>query len=283
MYEIKLEQFSGPLNKLLELIEAKKLEITEVSLAAVTADFIGFVEKLEKEKGVEPGVLADFIVIAARLLLIKSKVLLPNLELTEEEKVDVADLEQRLKIYREFSAKGRSASGGLTASQQILALWNQKNLSFSRPLLSALGDFTSRSFAHAQDDGNKNIQVDGQHRHSERSEESKNGFFYPPKGVTEKRLEDAMRSILAVLEALIPETHKIKVAVITLQEKIAELTKRLEQASSFAFKGFSKSRDRKEVVVLFLAVLHMLSNRLAEAEQDGAFGEIIVRKNGVTA
>src|SRR5262245_24863161 len=102
MYEVRLEQYSGPLDKLLELIEEKKLEPTQVSLAAVTADFISYVEKLEQEKDVDPGVLADFVVVAARLLVIKSKVLLPGLELTEEEKVDIADLENRLKIYQEF-------------------------------------------------------------------------------------------------------------------------------------------------------------------------------------
>ena len=81
-YELKTEQFSGPIEKLWELIEEKKLEITELNLAEVTADFLNYLKTIEK---VEPKLLADFVVIASRLLLIKSKALLPNLELTVEE------------------------------------------------------------------------------------------------------------------------------------------------------------------------------------------------------
>ena len=60
--------------------------------------------------------LADFIVVASRLLLIKSKAILPSLALTEEEETDIKDLEMRLKIYREFSAKGSRSMGDKNAS-----------------------------------------------------------------------------------------------------------------------------------------------------------------------
>lgn len=233
-YEVRLDQFNGPLDKLLELVEEKKLEPTQVSLAAVTADFIKYVEQLEKEQGVETSILADFVVVAARLLVIKSKVLLPSLELTEEEKVDVADLENRLKIYQQFRL----------ASVHIKNLWDKNQVAQSRPLLAALGD---------------------------------SSFFYPPKGVGANEMVRSLRALFTVLQGLIPETKKIKLKVITLQEKIAELTQRLSQAASVSFKGALKTKDRQEVIVLFLAVLHMLANRLAEVEQGNTFGDIIVK------
>jgi len=95
-YEVKLEQFTGPLNKLLELIEARKLEITALNLAEVTEDFINYIRSLEK--GADPEILADFIVVASRLILIKSKTLLPSLELTEEEEGEIKDLIDSNKI-----------------------------------------------------------------------------------------------------------------------------------------------------------------------------------------
>jgi len=116
-FEIKQEKFSGPLDLLLSLIEEKKLEITEISLAKVTDEFLKYVGDIKK---VSPGILADFIVIAAKLLLIKSRALLPTLELSSEEEAEIQDLTKRLEIYRLFKE----------ASQ------NLKNLYMTQPLFS---------------------------------------------------------------------------------------------------------------------------------------------------
>ena len=99
IYQLKTEKFCGPIEKLLELIEENKMEITELSLSEVVADFLNYLKTIEEK---EPRMLADFIVIASRLILIKSKALLPTLELNEEEKEDIKDLEERLKRYAEF-------------------------------------------------------------------------------------------------------------------------------------------------------------------------------------
>ena len=98
-YELKLDEFQGPLEKLLELIESKELDITRLSLAEVTADFLDYVRMLGE---IDSRVLADFITVAARLILIKSHAILPQFELSEEEEKDIRDLEDRLRIYQEF-------------------------------------------------------------------------------------------------------------------------------------------------------------------------------------
>jgi len=95
MYQFKLDKFEGPLDLLLKLIEEEELDISEVSLAKVTEQYLNYLEQVQD---LPMGELADFLVVAAKLLLIKSKILLPTLELEEEE----GDLEQQLKIYRIF-------------------------------------------------------------------------------------------------------------------------------------------------------------------------------------
>ncbi|PIY95995.1 MAG: hypothetical protein COY66_05340 [Candidatus Kerfeldbacteria bacterium CG_4_10_14_0_8_um_filter_42_10] len=95
MYQFKLDKFEGPLDLLLKLIEEEELDISEVSLAKVTEQYLDY---LEQAQDLPMGELADFLVVAAKLLLIKSKILLPTIELEEEE----GDLEQQLKIYRIF-------------------------------------------------------------------------------------------------------------------------------------------------------------------------------------
>jgi len=102
MYKIKLEKFEGPLDLLLQLIEQQELEITQVSLAQVADQYIEYLNQA-KELNIEE--LADFLVIAAKLLYLKSKALLPALELGEEE--EVYDLEKQLKIYKEYLEASR--------------------------------------------------------------------------------------------------------------------------------------------------------------------------------
>lgn len=99
MFTVKLEQFEGPLDLLLELIQKEKLEITRISLAKVTDSYL---EHLKENLGISSDNLADFLVVAARLILIKSKALLPILELTPEEEESIFDLEARLALYKKF-------------------------------------------------------------------------------------------------------------------------------------------------------------------------------------
>ena len=96
-FTVKTTSFEGPLDLLLDLIEKRKLFINDVSLAKVTDDFISHIKQFDN---MPMGESAHFILVASTLLLIKSKSLLPDLNVTEEEKADMNDLETRLKIYQ---------------------------------------------------------------------------------------------------------------------------------------------------------------------------------------
>jgi len=96
-FTIKTTSFEGPLDLLLDLIEKRKLFISDISLAKVTDDFIAHIKQFDT---MPMGESAHFILVASTLLLIKSKSLLPELNLTEEEQGDIHDLEARLKIFK---------------------------------------------------------------------------------------------------------------------------------------------------------------------------------------
>lgn len=98
-YTIQLPQFQGPLELLSTLIDKRKLDVTLVSLATVTDQYL---EYLSLEKTVSLEHLSSFLVIASRLILIKSKALLPQLVFDEEDEEEIIDLERRLKEYRIF-------------------------------------------------------------------------------------------------------------------------------------------------------------------------------------
>jgi len=115
-YEVNIEQFEGPLSLLLQLIEKDELDITELSLAKVTDDYLNYVNTSPNIRSEE---LADFLVVASKLILIKSKQLMPNLITPEEEGID---LETQLKMYREF----------VHASQKINTMIKERRWAYGR-------------------------------------------------------------------------------------------------------------------------------------------------------
>lgn len=116
-YEIKSEQFSGPLDLLLQLIEREQMSINDISLARVADEYLAYARTLGEDRVEE---LADFLVIAARLLVIKSRSLLPELPIELEDGLSLAD---QLKMYKEF----------VRAAEGIQAIIKQKSVSFFRP------------------------------------------------------------------------------------------------------------------------------------------------------
>lgn len=95
-FRIKQESYEGPIEVLLELIEKRKFFVNDISLATVTDDFISYIQN----KGMHPEHVSAFLSVAATLLLIKARSLLPNIDLTKEESESISDLERRLALYQ---------------------------------------------------------------------------------------------------------------------------------------------------------------------------------------
>ncbi len=98
-YQLRLPSFEGPLDILLRLIERDQLAITEISLVAVTDQFLDYVKRL----GTAPAeTLAEFATVAARLILLKSRSLLPRPPSSEMDEADQDGLVRQLADYRIF-------------------------------------------------------------------------------------------------------------------------------------------------------------------------------------
>lgn len=99
MYQVKLDKFEGPMDLLLELIQKEKLEITELSLSRVASEYL---DHIRDNQSINLEHLADFLSVASRLILIKSRALLPMLKFSEEEEAEIKDLTKQLEEYRKF-------------------------------------------------------------------------------------------------------------------------------------------------------------------------------------
>ena len=240
-YELKTEKFAGPLEKLLELIEDRKMEISEISLAEVTDDFLNYLRSLEK---IEVPILADFIVVASRLVLLKSKSLLPGLELSEQEEEDVRDLELRLKIYKEFKPL-----------MKVLAnRWKSREWEYSRPYFLE-GGLGASIFSSSMED-----------------------IFFPGNNLSIDAIVESLAGIVKSFGSLKIETETIREKVVTLEEKIREIIDRLQKEVTGSFGKMVEQKSRSEMIIIFLAILHLARERLVQLEQKDHFSDIIINK-----
>jgi segregation and condensation protein A len=112
-FQLHLRVFDGPLDLLLYLVEREELEITAVSLVQVTDQYLAYLRSAEQ---IDAAALAEFIAIGARLLLLKSRALLPRPHVDEEEDEDFGDdLVARLREYRRF----KEVAGSLREIEEL--------------------------------------------------------------------------------------------------------------------------------------------------------------------
>jgi segregation and condensation protein A len=241
-YEVALPRFSGPIEKLLELIEEKKLEVTGVSLAQVTDEFLRYAQTLRE---IEPSLLADFISVASHLVLLKSKSLLPSLSFTDEEEAQIKGLERRVRFYRDLKP----------AMRVVAALFRGGTREFARQYFL--------NTAHLETETSSQLDV-----------------FYPGGNLTVSALSGALEGVCKIVQALTHETQEIiRERVATVEEKVAEIVERLGKSrGSLSFGAMAQEQLLPEIVALFLAVLHLAHQRLVFLEQEKHFSDIIITK-----
>lgn len=230
-YHFRLEKFEGPLDLLLSLIEKEKLDITQVSLAQVADQYLNYIRE---EESISLENLSAFLAIAARLILIKSRALLPVLDFSDEEEEAMEDLEYRLKAYQLFRE----------ASQQL-----------GKMFLRAQGAATRESFL--------GMQV----------------VFYPPKDISKEALRDHFVHVLGDIPVFEVLPEKEMAAIVTLEEKITLLQETLSLRVESSFSELvSKTADKVEVIVSFLAMLELIKQRFIHVEQEKFFSDIRIKR-----
>lgn len=221
------------------MIESEEMDITQINLAKIADDYVAYIKSAS---GIEPEELADFLVVAAKLLYIKSKALLPYLY-TEEEEDDSSDLERQLKMYKEFIA----------ASQKIKDIIAKENFLFVPPVTK-----------------------------SRRVQSSEPVFAPPTKATPQSLAEQMKRIIVELAkkqEKKLPE-ERLEPKV-NIEEKISSIRRLLLEKIKVNFSRLLKEAgDKTDIIVSFLAVLELAKQKELIFEQDGLFDDIHIVSGG---
>jgi len=227
---VQTELYEGPLDLLLDLIAKAELDITRLSLAQVTNQYLAHLEGIQQRSAVE---VSGFLVVAAKLIQIKSEALLPRLPEREEGEEDPAEsLARQLRIYKKIKQSAK---------------WLQT--------LEEKGDHTYIRLA-------------------------------PPPVINEELdLGDTtIADLIAYLKALYrfeedaaPITTVVAIPKVTIKNKIRDLIQNLRKETHLSYrKLLSKNYDRIEAIVLFLAILELIKQQYAQAEQVSLFADISI-------
>ena len=226
-YNVKTHIFEGPLDTLLSLIEKRKLFINDISLAQVADDYIAYIKSLQDFPIADS---AHFILIASTLVLIKSKSLLPNLTLSEEEQGSIDDLEDRLKQYQKYKALSVHLKERFGINVEYLRL----------------------------------------------PEKEKIIVFTPDKNTSVTRLHETIKLVIQQIpkKEFVPKAVVQK--VISLEETIESLTKRITESMKMSFKDFAGigKAEKVNVIVSFLAMLELVKQGIIQVRQDKDFHDI---------
>lgn len=230
---VATQNFTGPLETLFNLIEERRLSVSDVSLAEVTDAYLSYVEKLPSLPLAET---AQFVLVASTLLLIKSRMLLPSLELSEDERESVEELERRLARYAIIRASAKLLRRAWGSAPLVL------------PKRAPMPD----------------------------------PIFAPGKISTDPILQAMMRMI-NVLPNVLKSAKALVAPVLALEEVIVRLEKRLVGAVRARFSELTKSSDRHEVIVYFLAMLELVRSGSISATQERIFSDITLETESFVA
>ncbi|MEK7621832.1 MAG: ScpA family protein [Patescibacteria group bacterium] len=234
IFAVKVGEFEGPLEVLLELVEARELGINQVSLAAVADSFLEYLRKLPGSRRSDGqagmAILGNFVVVASTLILIKSVSLLPTLAVTDEEQGEISDLERRLKLYQ-------VVKDTLPLLKAALA---ETPIFYRDPRARVL-----------------------------------NPVFSPTAEITLPGVQVTMQRLLRDLPQLEVLPEKTVKRLVSIEQVIGDLTRRIQSALTMSFSDFVKDkREKVNVIVSFLALLELFKQGLVTVIQSEHFAEI---------
>ncbi len=239
---VKLEVFEGPLDLLLHLIEKNKVSIYDIPIVLITDQYLDYVNKMEKQN---LDLVSEFMVMAATLIDIKSKMLLPPEEDENGEEIDPREeLVARLVEYKMY----KNLSAELKQKQAEALMHFYKNPSIPKEVAKY----------------EPPVDLD---RLLEDVTLSKLQQVY----------QMVMRRQVDKLDPIRSKFGNIRQEPIKLSDKLNYIQNFAASKKNFSFKELlERQENRIEVVVTFLAILELMKIGVVQSEQKETFGDIML-------
>ncbi|HEY9585152.1 MAG TPA: segregation/condensation protein A [Candidatus Paceibacterota bacterium] len=232
-YHLKTEQFEGPLDLLLTLIEKRKLFIGDFALAKVADEYIAEIRRFE---AFPMNDVANFLLVASTLVLIKSKSILPDLNLDPDEESDIDDLKRRLAMYELF--RGLAQHIRTNFGRQIIFERS------SRP--EVIPVFTPEKHCSA----------------AALSQAMRDVLAALPKNIELPRA--TVKKIVSIEEMMSRLATRVTQALKTS----------FSQFSKYKKGGMPEKEERIEIIISFLAMLELVKQGAVHVTQQEEFGDI---------
>jgi segregation and condensation protein A len=223
-FEIKLPQFEGPFDLLLFFIERDELDIQNIPIAKITNDFLNYIH-LMKTLNIE--VASEFILVAATLMSIKAKMLLPRYEAGLEEGIDPrTDLIEQLIAYKRFK----------TVSEDFKLLEEERMMKYTR--------------------GNIKFELENVIADSPFAEELNTLTMFKLMATFEKVMERFKTNLERPV-------HNVNAPLYTMEGQRSYIMEKIRKHEKVSFVDILlESKDRIQAIFNFLAILEMLQERI---------------------
>lgn len=245
-FRVALPNFEGPLDLLLHLIKEHRLDIFDIPLALITEKYL---EHLERMREINLDIAGEFLVMAATLAHLKSRMLLPRQDTPEQATDAVTELQQE-------------EAGDPRAELVRRLLEYQKYKDAAEQL--AMQDILERDVFP------RRVPVEAVPIPEEEV------------GLQEFSVLKLIEALDRVLERLAPKLqHEVVREKVSITEAIRKIAERLKGQESCSFESlFDEQRTRQEVVITFLAILEMVKRRLLKVRQEAPLADILLMPNG---
>ena len=239
---VKLQVFEGPLDLLLHLIDKNKIDIYDIPIVEITNQYMDYINAMESK---DLNVMSEFLLMAATLLDIKCKMLLPKEENEEGEEEDPRQelveqlLEYKLYKYMAYELKDRQ-----TDSEYVMykdATVPDEVLKYEEPvdMNALLGDLTLTKL---------------------------NVIF-----------QDVMKRQVNKIDPVRSKFGKIQKEEVTLSDKLEYVTEYAKHHKKFSFRELlNKQSSKTQIVVTFLAILQLMKEGTVLIEQEQPFDDIMI-------
>ena len=240
--DVKLNVFEGPLDLLLHLIDKNKIDIYDIPIAMIADQYMEYLHSMEEQ---DLGIMSEFLVMAATLLDIKCRMLLPRETTAEGEEEDPrAELVQKLLEYKMYKAMSYELRDRMEGQDRLL---------YKKPTIpqEVLKYREKADPAELLSD----VTLDRLHR-----------IF-----------EDLLRRQEDKVDPVRSRFGKIEQEEISVSDKLKELRAFAREHSTFSFRSLLKKQvSRTHLVVTFLSVLELMKTGSIHVEQESLFGDITI-------